>query len=139
MPAPSQTDATILKFPPAASTKRGENVAGAATVVDERRMSVRQAVPIEISLHGVGDQPPVCCKLSDLSEGGLFVYAPPKSGLAVGQRFEVIAVGQTDESAYADQLCEGCYATVVRTSTHVSDLPAGTVAAGLRFDQPLIG
>ena len=73
----------------------------------------------------------VRCSVRDLSEGGLFVYAPPGSKLTVGQRFEVVLGAEPATGTFG----EGLYATVVRTETVVNG-DQHMLGAGMRFDQP---
>ena len=109
-----------------------------AAAVAERRASGRIRAALHAKLTGVGSGGTLSCTATDIGAGGMYVRAPASSGLAVGQRYEVLL---SERSAEASQLAklmgEGCYATVVRTDRPAS--PGGDiVGGGLRFDRPLV-
>ena len=131
----------MLVTPPQAESGSAASapvVTDGATTVDERRASGRIRATLPTKLNGFGLVGTLSCTAIDFGAGGMYVRAPASSGLAVGQRYEVVPSKQDAEGGeLAKFVGEGCYATVVRTERAVG-AEAPQVGAGLRFDQPLV-
>jgi hypothetical protein len=93
----------------------------------------------------MGGSAPVRCQCSDIGAGGLHVTAPIGYGLAVGQRYELVAEHRRQSGGAPSAVCAlgyrelaevGRYVTVVRTEMHVNG-ENDSIGAALRFDQPL--
>ena len=109
-----------------------------AILVEERRASGRIHAKLPANLNGVGLTGTLRCTATDIGAGGMYVRAPAASGLAVGQRYEVMPSGpEAETSQLARFIGEGCYATVVRTE-RLTNPGEPVVGGGLRFDQPLV-
>jgi len=110
---------------------------GAATMLEERRISSRVQEELSAQLIGLGCTRAVSCAIQNVAEGGLYVLAPADSGLGVGRRYEVVLDEETVPPPLAGAMIGGCYATVVRTEL-LLDAPERLIGAGMRFDQPLM-
>ena len=107
-----------------------------SAVADERRATTRLPWNLSLKLTGLGRTEVHRCATHDISEGGLYVRVPAKSGLAVGQRCEVLFEDNVDSAKPSSVVGEMRYATVVRTQ-RLTEGSTRVVGAGLRFDQPL--
>ena len=109
-----------------------------AVAVAERRASGRIRAALPTTLTGMGLGGILRCTATDIGAGGMYVRAPASSGLAVGQRYEVLLSERgVEASQLAKLMGEGCYATVVRTD-RPSSSEGDVMGGGLRFDQPLV-
>lgn len=108
----------------------------AGTAVEDRRASKRADRKVTLQLKSMGCSQTHLYTTKDICEGGLFLHVPAESGLAVGQRVEVVLGDEKESSKPANFVGETHYATVVRTEL-LAEAAEPTIGAGLRFDQPL--
>lgn len=101
---------------------------------DDRRCAPRKCSPLAAQVRLMGMTESQRCDVSDISEGGLFVFVPLAYGLNVGQRCEVQLSAKHPAACCPTD--DTCYATVVRTEVVAADT-GKLLGAGLRFDQPL--
>lgn len=107
-------------------------------VADDRRCVDRVAVTIGSTLLGLRSSKTIACTVRNISAGGVYLHADERCGVQVGQRFEISAAKGVQAGGLASSLQDGCFATVVRTAV-AEDGSQKVLAAGLRFDQPILG
>ena len=129
LPTPSDHGATSVVPPEPLVTETD-------TAVEERRASKRADRKVTLQLKGMGCNETHLYTTKDICEGGLFLHVPMESGLAVGQRVEVVLEDETESPEPPSFAGETHYATVVRTEL-LAEAAKPTIGAGLRFDQPL--
>jgi len=84
----------------------------------------------------MGSTTAIDCRMIDISENGAYISAFASANLSVGQRFQIELTNDSDAPDLASALCQGCYATIVRTERRPSEM-ASAMGAGLRFDRPI--
>jgi len=122
--------------PPSTNEHAATPLSGLGALVDERRVAHRTHHPLPVSLTAMGSSDVHRCRAENISEGGLYLTAPSKCTLTVGQRCEIVFADDSVRDKRSTLAGERCYATVVRTERPASG-GRDVVAAGLRFDQPL--
>lgn len=122
---------------PQQTQDRVDLMAAHSVATPEQPHNVLKSHTFGASLWGFGSTDAIACRASNLSEDEVYVHAPPSSGIAVGQRYEVRLSdsGQAPKDV-ACALAGGCFATVVRTDLPKAS-PQHELGAGLRFDRPL--
>ncbi len=107
-----------------------------SAVTQNRRNALRTSRPVDAQLTSMGSLTAIGCRMVDISENGAYVSAFASANLSVGQRFQIELSKESDAPDLASALCQGCYATIVRTERRVSDGDSA-IGAGLRFDRPI--
>ncbi len=108
----------------------------APATVPNRRNAIRSARLVDAQLTSMGSTTSIGCRMVDISENGAYVSAFTSANLHVGQRFQIELSKESDAPDLASALCQGCYATVVRTERRSSE-EGLAIGAGLRFDRPI--
>ncbi len=101
-----------------------------------RRSSLRINRSVDAQLTCMGSAVAIDCRVVDISEDGAYVSAISPANLSVGQRYQIELAEESDAPDLASALCQGCYATIVRTDRRPSQ-EGSAIGAGLRFDRPI--
>ncbi|QDV91258.1 hypothetical protein RAS2_23540 [Phycisphaerae bacterium RAS2] len=104
--------------------------------LDQRDYERREAA-CDLWLSDVRARNVLRCRVTDISDAGLYASAPIGYGLAIGQRYELRIVVSDRATADSPPMTKSLgYATIIRTEIEATGSQHDRVGFAVRFDVP---